>query len=304
MSSGKRPPAWRADLALAAIAFIWGATFILVKEALADMPVLLFLAVRFSFGAVLLAAIVGFSQGRSGLRRSVLGGVVAGTLLFGGYALQTFGLRLTSASKAGFLTGLYIPLVPIFGAMIYRRTPHLSEGVGVALAFAGTALMSIQGDLLSVGRGDALVAGCAVVYALHIVVLGHFAKIADVGWLAVMQIATAAVWGWITCWAEPVRAHWSATLWTALAVTSVFATAFAFVTQTWAQKYTTATRTALVFSLEPVFAWLASYVAAGELLTGRALAGAALILAGILVAELKPLRWRAHQQLSDEARPS
>ena len=297
-----KPPAWRADLALAAVSFVWGATFIMVKEAVADMPVLLFLTVRFSFAALLLAAIFGLRKDRPRIGPSVRGGVIAGTLLFTGYVFQTFGLRETTASKTGFITGFYIPLVPIFGALIYRKKPGISEIAGVVLAFIGTALMSVQGDLLSIGRGDMLVGCAAVVYAIHIVVLGHFSKIADVAWLAVIQIATAAVCGGLTFWwADPGPIHWTSAVWVALAVTSVFATAFAFTTQTWAQKHTTATRAALIFSLEPVFAWLTSYLAVGELLTPRAVAGAALILAGILVAELKPLRWGVHQPLSDES---
>jgi len=301
MSRGK-PPAWRADLALCAVSFVWGATFIIVKEAVADMPVLLFLTIRFSIAALLLAAIFGFRKERVPIGPSLRGGAIAGTLLFTGYVLQTFGLRHTTASKTGFITGFYIPLVPIFGALIYRKAPGISEVAGVVLAFIGTALMSMQGDLMSIRRGDMLVACAAVIYAVHIVVLGHFAKIADVASLAVMQIATAALCGGLTFWwADPGPVRWTLTVWVALGVTSVLATAFAFATQTWAQKHTTATRAALIFSLEPVFAWLTSYVAAGELLTSRALAGAGLILAGILVAELKPLRWGVHQPLSDES---
>jgi drug/metabolite transporter (DMT)-like permease len=298
----KRPPAWRADLALVAVSFVWGATFIMVKQAVGDMPVLLFLTLRFTIAAAVLAAIFGPRKNRPSIRPSLRPGIILGTLLFSGYVVQTFGLTLTSAAKTGFITGFYIPLVPIFGAMLYRKRPQSSEVAGVVLAFIGTALMSIQGNVLSINRGDLLVAGCAVIYAFHIVLLGHFAAVADVAWLAVVQIATGAVLGWLTFWwAGPTHVLWTPAVWIALAVTSILATAFAFTTQTWAQKYTTATRAALIFSLEPVFAWITSYVAVGEVLTTRALAGAGFVLAGILMAELKPLRPGVHQPLSDSS---
>ncbi len=302
MNAGRRPPAWRADVALGLVCLVWGSTFIMVKQAVADVSVLLFLTLRFTVAALLLALIFGLRKNRPPLRPSLPGGILAGCLLFGGYVVQTSGLQYTSASNAGFITGLYIPLVPIFGAAIYRKAPQLSEIAGIVLAFAGTALMTIGKGILNIGRGDLLVACCAVLYAFHILVLARFSKTADVAWLAVIQIATGAVIGWLTWWwTQPVEAHFTATVWVALAVTSVFATAFAFSAQTWAQKYTTATRTALIFSLEPVFAWLASYAVAGEVITGRRLAGAALILGGILIAELKPFRLAAHPILSGES---
>ncbi len=290
MNALRQPPMWRADLALVFVCLVWGATFIVVKNAVVDIPVLLFLAIRFSIAALVLALIFGFRKDRPPLCASLLGGSVAGFFLFSGYALQTHGLAQTSAAKTGFITGLYIPLVPILSALVYRKVPQIAELIGVCLAFTGTALMTIQKDILSINRGDLLVACAAFLYACHIVVLGRFSKTGDVGWLAVTQIATAAVLAWLTCGAtRPVGVvRWTAAVWFALAVTSLLCTAFAFSVQTWAQKYTTATRTALIFSLEPLFAWLASYIAAGELLTSRSIAGAALILAGVFFAELKP----------------
>jgi len=280
----------RADLALLLVSLIWGSTFIVVKSAVVDMPVLLFLAVRFTFAALALAIIFGRRKSRPPLRHSLVGGVVTGFFLIMGYVLQTHGLAETTAAKTGFITGLYIPLVPILSALIYRKMPHVSEIAGVCLAFAGTALMTIDKDLLSINRGDLLVACATVLYACQIIAVGKFSKTCDIGWLSVLQIATGAVLAWIT-WgivrpAGPVR--WSSTVWFALGVTSLLCTAFSFSVQTWAQKYTTATRTALIFSTEPLFAWLTSYIAAGELLTVRAVAGAALILAGVVFAELKP----------------
>lgn len=288
-----KPPGWMVDLSLVAVAMIWGATFVLVKRALADVSTLLFLALRFAAAAAALAFVFRKQLRSSYFKPALRGGVIAGACLFLGYVLQTFGLKYTSASKTGFITGLYIPLVPLFSSLLYRRLPQFAELAGVATAFIGLMLMTVQRDLMSLSRGDLLVMGCAVAYSFHILVLGRFARSAIPGALAVMQIATAAVLSSATFWwAEPVRIQWSRDLWIALAVTSLFATALAFAVQTWAQRWSSPTRTALIFSTEPVFAWATSYALAGELLSRRATIGAALILAGILLVELKPLRIR------------
>ena len=289
------PPRWRTDLALALVCLTWGATFIIVKQALLDSSTLLFLAVRFSIAAVILALAL-FAQirrgGRSPSRRLALrGGLIAGAFLFTGYVLQTLGLNYTSASKAGFITGLYIPLVPLVGALVYRRRPALFEIAGVTAAAIGMGLMTLEPGALRVNRGDLLVAGCAAAFACHIVILGHYARHAQTALLTVVQISASAVFGLSTFWwAEPVRVTWSPRLLTALGITSVLATALAFLIQTWAQRYSSPTRTAIIFSLEPVFAWATSWIVAGELLTHRALAGATLILGGILAVELKPFQ--------------
>lgn len=286
---------WQTDSALALIAFVWGATFVLVKDALPDVSTLLFLTLRFSIAALLMVPLALRSPAGQARARALRGGAVAGVLLFTGYVLQTFGLERTTPSKAGFLTGLYIPLVPVFGAMLYRRAPELSEVLGVILAGIGMALMTLGRDILSISTGDLLVAGCAVVYAFHILALEYFTRKGDTGVLAATQIAVSAALGLsVFWWAEPPRIRWTAPVLIALAVTSVFATAFAFAVQTWAQKRSSATRTALIFSLEPVFAWAVSFVLTGERLPARGVVGAALILAGIVTVELKPLRGEQH----------
>ena len=287
----EKPPGWLVDLSLVVVCLIWGATFILVKLALADISTLLFLTLRFTAATLVLALIFHKQFRAPNLRMSLRAGLIAGLCLFSGYVLQTFGLKYTSASKTGFLTGLYIPLVPLFSSLIYKKLPQLWELCGLAAAFAGMALMTIQTDLLDINQGDLLVAGCAVVYAFHIILLGRFSRTANLGVLIVSQIATGTLVGTGTFWwAEPVRLHWSPAVWIALIVTSLFATAFAFSVQTWAQRFSSPTRTALIFSLEPVFAWATSYVIAGEVLSRRGTLGAVLILAGILLVEVKPAR--------------
>jgi drug/metabolite transporter (DMT)-like permease len=291
MMTAGRPAGWRVDGSLVAVALIWGTTFVLVKQALADVSTLLFLTMRFSIAAAALALIFRKEFRAPNASASLLRGVLAGIFLFGGYVLQTAGLKFTSASKAGFITGLYVPLVPIIGGLIHQKLPQISELVGIAIAFTGMVLLTVQKDILEIGRGDLLVAGCAAAFACHIVVLGRFAPTSNLGLLTVAQIATAALLGAATFWwAEPVRLTLTINVWVALAVTSLLATALAFSIQTWAQRWSSPTRTVLIFSMEPVFAWLTSYLLAGEVLSQRGMAGAALILAGILVVELKPFR--------------
>lgn len=292
--TGRKPAGWRVDSSLIAVALIWGTTFILVKQALGGVSTLLFLTLRFAIATLALSLIFRKEFRNAKVRRAVRGGVIAGVFLFSGYVLQTFGLKHTSASKTGFLTGLYIPLVPLFSSLIYQKIPTMSEITGVLAAFTGMALMTIQSSFLDIGLGDVLVACCAVAYSFHILVLGRFAGSSNLGVLTVVQIATAAGLSALTFWwAEPVHIQWSAELCIALLVTSLLATALAFAVQTWAQRYSSPTRTALIFSMEPVFAWATSYLMAGEVLSKRAAVGGVLILAGILIVELKPFRARS-----------
>ena len=291
----ERPAGWKLDGSLVAIALVWGATFVLVKQALADVSTLLFLTLRFSVAAVALAVIFHKEFRLPNARASALRGAFAGIFLFGGYVLQTTGLRCTSASKAGFITGLYVPLVPLIGGLVNRKLPQISELAGVAMACAGMFLLTVQTDIFHIAPGDLLVAGCAVAYALQMLILGHYAPVSNMGVLTVAQISTGALVGAATCWwVEPARIILSPNVWIALGITSVLATALAFTVQTWAQRWTSPTRTALIFATEPVFAWVTSYLVAGEVLSRRAGVGAALIIGGILTVELKPFRFRRH----------
>jgi drug/metabolite transporter (DMT)-like permease len=291
MTGARRPPGWLVDGSLVVMTLIWGATFVIVKRALTDASTLLFLTIRFGTAAFVLALIFrkDFRAGNIGI--SVRSGILAGFCLFSGYVLQTLGLRYTTASKAAFLTGFTTPMVAVLSSIVYRRAPQLVEVLGVATAFIGMALMTIPSDRFQISAGDLLVAGCAVAFAFHILTTGRFASQINMGVFTVTQIATGAAMGAATFWwTEPVRIQWTLPLFGALAVTSLFATALAFSIQTWAQRWTSPTRTALIFALEPVFAWITSFLLAGELLSGRATVGAALILCGVLLVELKPFR--------------
>lgn len=289
------PSRWQADLALAVVALVWGTTFVVVKHALSDISTLYFLALRFSVASVclLLMFLPAFRRaGRRQVSRGLKGGAIAGLFLWLGYVLQTMGLKYTTAGNSGFLTGLYIVLVPLISAAVYRRWPQLSELVGISIATSGMALLTVPSlhRGLQLNRGDLLTIGCAVAFAFHLLVLGYFSQRERFEAVALGQIACAAVLSTISLAIEGPVATWNGNVIFAILLTAIFATALAFALQTWGQQYTTPTRTALIFALEPVFALVTAVSVGGEKLTFAAVSGGALILGGILAVELKPMR--------------
>jgi drug/metabolite transporter (DMT)-like permease len=297
-----------ADFGLLVITAIWGATFVMVQQAVNTFPVFGFLALRFGLALLCFAPILaarwvsdghGATAPRRPLNRQAIGaGIVIGLALFAGYSFQTFGLRLTTPAKTGFITGLSVVMVPLFSAFLLRQPPRQGAAIGVVLATAGLALMSLQGDL-SLMAGDLIVLACAVAFALHIVATGKFAPRLDSLTLVATQIATVATLSLIASWIW--ESHWpaiqSVTLQAAL-FTGVTATAIAFGVQTLAQRFTTPTHTALIFAMEPVWAGLFSFWLIGEVLGPRALIGGGLIVAGMLAAELLPSLHTARFALS------
>jgi drug/metabolite transporter (DMT)-like permease len=289
--------AWRAELGLAFVCLLWGSTFVMVKAALDDVSTVLFLGLRFSLAAVVLAGVYFLRGGHTRTRGGFRAGAITGGLLFAGYLLQTFGLRYTTPAKSGFLTALYIVLVPLLAAAVYQKAPGVSEWIGVVLATIGIGLLTLNTARVEIGAGDALTIGCAFAFAAHILALGHYSRSLDTDWLTLMQIVVCAAVALSTFpWVEVVFVRWSRQLWVAIAVTSLLATALAFWIQTWAQARTTPTRAALIFSLEPLFAWLTSYLLADEVLSFQAIAGAACIMGGILAVELKPIGGDSHPE--------
>ena len=292
-----------AEAALAWNTVVWGATFVLVKAALDHVSALLFLALRFSLASAALLIIFrragghGLAPASGGRAKAMLAGALTGTFLFAGYLFQTQGLRFTTAPKSAFITGLTSVMVPLLAALVYRNRPQVSEVAGVLVATAGMGLMTLQGAIGSIGKGDLLTFFCAIGFAAHIVTLGHFSENVSFELLSIGQVGAAALWALaLFGWVEKPRLEWHPVVMWAILVTGLLATALAFTLQAWAQQYTTSTRTALIYMLEPIFAWLTSYFLVGEGLSGRAAAGAALILGGVVLVELKPLNTRLHQQ--------
>ncbi len=288
-----------AELALVFNTLVWGATFILVKSALADISPLLFLALRFSLATAALALFFRGSLTFPGAWKAVGPGILVGSSLFLGYMFQTMGLRFTSAPKSAFITGLTSVMAPLLGSFVYRNKPRIIEWCGILTATAGLGLMtlpeaSLSGGFSAVNRGDILTFFCAIAFAAHIVALGYFTRRMPFELLSVAQVATAAALSLALCWPETPRVEWHPVVLLAILVTGLLATAVAFTVQAWAQKFTSHTRTALIYMLEPVVAWATSYLLAGEGLSRGATAGAALILGGVLMVELKPLHQRQH----------
>src|ERR1700679_1219709 len=283
----------RADLALAVTALIWGSTFVVVKDALADVSVFVYLAVRFAMAAVVMA-LVFWRSVRALDKAAVWAGVQIGFFMFAGYAFQTTGLQFTSPSKAAFITGSSVVIVPLLLAVFSRRRVNQWIWAGALAALAGLYFLTVPPEGFGgLNRGDPLVFGCAVMFAVHMIFISRYIAHHSVGALAVVQVATTALFAPIALPflslsnIEHPRWIWSGTLIFAVLITSLGSTAFGFSAQTWAQQYTSPTHTAILISLEPVFAALTSWLLAREHLGGRILLGAALIFAGILLAELK-----------------
>jgi len=282
----------KAHLLLVLITFIWGSTFVLIKQALAEASPLLLNAVRMSLAAILLA--IFYRKHLSCLSRAALrAGATVGVFLFLGYALQTTGLELTTPSKSAFLTGVSTVLVPLLLLIFWKTKSHPWRAVGIALALAGLFLMTVPAGpqgwaaFQQVNRGDLLTIACAFAFAFQIVTLGRASERFGFESIAVLQIAVAAV---LMIVAAPILEHPhfrpSPIVLATILVTGILGTAVAFTVQAWAQQFTPATHTALIFTLEPVFAWLTSLVYLKERLGVRVGLGALLILAGVLVSEL------------------
>lgn len=282
---------WRADAALAGNTLIWGSTFVLVQAALKNISPILFLTIRFGIASLALALLF---RGRARFRPT-RGGLIAGGCLFSGYLFQTVGLQFTTASKSAFITGLAIPLVPLLTCLVYFSRPRFIEVAGALCATAGMGLMTLQGDKLTIGRGDLLTLLCAVAFAAHIIAVGHYSGRITFESLSLMQVMAASALGLVTFWwVETPMVHLNLVVLAALGLTGLLATALAFTVQAWAQQHTTPTRTALIYSLEPVVAWLTSFWLLGEVLSRRAFVGAGLILCGILLVELKRVHSTEH----------
>ena len=245
----------------------------------------MFLALRFAIAAALLG-VVSFRSLRTLAPRHVAIGMLLGLALGGAFVFQTFGLQRTTASNAGFLTGLYVILTPLFGAVFLRRLPPISTAAGALLAVGGLLLIASPSGI-GLGLGDALVLCCAASAAIHILLLGRFAGIAPAQALATVQLwVIATVMGLATIFAENEPIPSESGIWIAILICAVLASALAFFIQTGAQRFIPPARTAVILVLEAPFAALFGYVMLDERMGARGLIGAGLILAGVLTAEL------------------
>jgi drug/metabolite transporter (DMT)-like permease len=279
-------------VALLAMAAIWGSTFFLLKDLVSRVGVLDLLAVRFAIASVALALLAAprLRIDRTVLRRGALLGVLYGVAQI----LQTVGLSLTSASVSGFITGLYVVLTPLLGAVLLRTRVDRPTWAGAALAAVGLGVLSLKG--LSVGGGEALTFASAVVYALHILVLGRWSDPDRALGLALVQLvvitllcAAAALWpdaqGRVGIDLPTAGADW----WS-LVYLAVVAGAATMVAQTWAQAHVSASSAAVVMAMEPVWAAAFAVALGGEQVGVRMVVGGLAVVAAMYLVELAPRR--------------
>ena len=290
-----RDPRTLARTLLLLTAFVWGATFTLVKASLSSCSPLLFNLLRFTL-ATLILGIVNRSSLRQLTRSHLQAGALAGLFLAAGYQFQTLGLARTTPAKSGFITGLVVVFVPALTLIPGLRParaarPGVLTLLGAILAFAGLILITVPpgATFRTINFGDVLTVLCALAFAGHLLTLAHASPQVPAGVLATLQIAFCALFMLITLPIEPARIHLTPALILSLIICSALATAAAFTIQSFAQSVLAPTQTVLILTLEPVFAWLTSLLILHDVLSPRALLGAGLILTGILVIELTPV---------------
>jgi drug/metabolite transporter (DMT)-like permease len=280
-----------AHVALVVSAFFFGTTFVVVKDAVRDVGPVPFLTVRFGIGALAVGLVARRRPVTPGWVRA---GAMSGVALTLGYVFQTIGLQYTTTTRSALITYLLLPLVPVLSAFALRRPPAGTTIAGIALALVG--LFLLNGATLVFGKGDALTLGCAVAFAVQIVMLAELSPKHDSHRLNFVQLAVVAA-GCLVPGFFLGGYDFTFQAWWAAAYTGIAASAVAFGCMVWAQQWVGPSRTALLLMLEAVFAAVAGYLV-GDRLGAQGIAGALLIVAGILVAELGP---RAHARPGREA---
>jgi drug/metabolite transporter (DMT)-like permease len=273
--------------ALLLVTASWGSTFFMIKDLLDRVPTLDFLAVRFAIAGLVMLAVAHRSVlalPREVLRRAVVVGGVYGVAQI----LQTAGLAHTAASVSGFITGMYVVCTPLLAALLLRTRIGRLTWAAVLLATAGLGVLTLDG--FSVGYGEALTFVAAVLYALHIVALGAWSTARDALGMSVVQLLVIALVCLVATAPDGVVLPDRGTDWVAIVYMALVAGAVALVAQTWAQSQLSPTRTAIIMSMEPVFAAFFAVLLGGEGVTGRMAVGGAMVLAAMLVVELGPRR--------------
>ncbi|WP_064091394.1 DMT family transporter [Rossellomorea aquimaris] len=283
-----------ADLSLLLVAFIWGSTFVMVQSAIEFIPPLLFNGIRFFLAATPLAIFLMFTRSKL-TKKGLIHGMILGIFLFIGYGFQTLGLLYTTPSKAGFVTGLSVVLVPFLVYLLVKKKPSFGALIGSLLAVTGLYLL-MTGHTQSFNKGDALVFICAFGFAFHIILTDIFTKKNSLFVITTVQLFTVSILSSVCSlvFEKPFISIHSNMIYkkdviSVLLITAILATLFAFIIQTFAQRFTSPSRVAIIFTMEPVFAALCSYFWIGELLGPWAIIGCLFIALGMLLSEL-PLK--------------
>jgi len=244
----------KADFSLFLVTLAWGSTFILTKYAIDRMPMYNFLAIRFALAFLVSSAV--FYKRMMKFNKEVLKyGIIIGIMMFFLYAFQTAGLLYTTASKSAFITGMNVILVPIFSSIIIKRRPERKVAYCTVLAFIGVGLLSLNGSVDGINMGDVLTLISAFAGAMFIILVGKYTVKVDSVWVDLLFL-------------------------------SMVCTAGAFIVQNLAQKFTSPTHVALIFTGEPVFAALFGYVFVGEILSTQGIIGAVMIVSSMLLMEI------------------
>jgi drug/metabolite transporter (DMT)-like permease len=300
-----------ADITLMLVTIIWGSTFVLVQNAIDFLKPFSFNGIRFLIAAIILIFWLLFFEKRQLNqlnKKLILTGMFIGFWLFLGYATQTIGLLYTTSSKAGFITGLSVVLVPLFSILLLKQTLSKNAIIGVVVAAIGLFLLTAT-DLSGLNIGDVFVFICAISFALHIIFTGKFTSQYPTLLLTIIQLSTVSV---LSIFSTFLFEDWRASFHTdvlfstnvliALIITAVFATALAFLAQTKFQKFTTTTRVALIFAMEPVFAAITGFAWAHDRLTISAIFGCILIFLGMILPELPFKKMLPGQKALQEAK--
>lgn len=279
---------YRADFLLLTVAIAWGVTFLMVQDAIESTPVYAFLFFRFTLASILMFFIAYKFLNETNIQ-TVIYGVILGLFLFFAFATQTFGLAYTKSSIVAFITGLNVICVPFLAYFIFKDKVRRNVLIASLIAVFGLYLLTMSGKL-TLGTGEFLTLICAFLFALQIIFTGKFSKQVNVYLLVLYQLITVSVLslGFSLALDDTTFGiEYDYTFYKAVFVTAIFATVYAFLIQTYMQQFTTATKTAIIFTMEPVSASIYGYFVGGEILTSIQIFGAALIIVATLVSELQ-----------------
>lgn len=278
----------RADLLLLSVAIAWGVTFLMVQEAINTTPVYAFLFFRFGIASILMFFIAYKFLNKIN-RKTIFYGLILGTLLFSAFATQTFGLTYTKSSIVAFITGLNVICVPFLAYFIFKDFISKNVLLATFIAVIGLYFLTMSGTL-TIGKGELLTLICAFLFALQIIFTGKFSKEVNVFLLVLFQLITVTILSLIFSLSlddVTFNLSYDYAFFKAVLITAVFATVYAFLIQTYMQQFTTASKTAVIFAMEPVSASIYAYLSVGESLTSIQISGAVLIVLATIVAEIK-----------------
>jgi len=278
----------RAESYLLSITIIWGSTFVLTKFILENASPFVYVALRF-FLASLIVAVIFFQRLRTISKDGVAKGVVLGVLLFFGFMLQTIGMKYTSASKSAFITGLMVVFTPIFQLIIERKAPKIGNIIGVVFVASGLFLLtSPKGSEFNIG--DALTLMCAVLFSIYTVYLGIYGKDHDPAHLTFVQFVSTAILAAVAIpFLETSYLNLTFSFLLNLAYLAVLPTVVALYIMAKYQKYTTPTRSAIIYSMEPPFAAIFAFFIICERIGMMGIMGGIMILAGLIMSELSDI---------------